>query len=290
MRVLLLTVAALIGFAANSLLTRSALAGLHIDAATFTAVRLGAGAVMLWLLVFARGRRDGVRQPGGDSWASAFALAGYAVAFTLAYRRIGAGIGALALFGAVQITMIGRGVIDGERPSVRDRIGWLLAVAGLGALTLPGASAPDRAGVALMLIAGACWGVYSLRGRAVGDPLRSTAGNFLRASLAGVLFVAVSPLPRVVSAPGLWLAIASGALASGVGYALWYAALPSLTAWRAAVVQLSVPILTAGSAVVLLGESLTTRLVGAAVLVASGVLLTVWPRHRVIGSSDHRAI
>jgi len=277
LRIFGLTVAALIGFAANSLLTRSALAGLRIDAATFTAVRLGSGALMLWLLVAARGERSSGGLPGAGSWISAMALAGYAVAFTLAYRRVGAGVGALALFSAVQITMIGRGLIDGERPSLRDRLGWLLAIAGLGALTLPGATAPDLIGLALMIVAGACWGVYSLRGRKSRDPLRATAGNFLRASLAGLLFVALSPLERIVSAPGLWLAVISGAFASGVGYALWYAALPSLTAWRAAVVQLSVPVLTAGSAAVILGESLTTRLMGATALVVAGVLLTVWP-------------
>jgi drug/metabolite transporter (DMT)-like permease len=276
-RVFLLTSAALVGFAANSLLTRSALAGARIDAATFTAVRLGAGASMWWLLVFARARSVGTRQPSNDSWVAALALAAYAVAFTLAYRRLGAGVGALALFGAVQVTMIGRGLFDGERPSWRDRFGWLLAVAGLAALTLPGATAPDVAGLALMIVAGACWGFYSLRGRSSGDALRATAGNFLRAALVGVIFAAVSPLTRVLSTSGLCLALASGALASGVGYAFWYAALPSLTAWRAAIMQLSVPILTAGGAVVLLGESLSLRLLGATLLVAIGVLLTVWP-------------
>ena len=272
----LLTVTALIGFAANSLLTRGALATGRLDAASFTAVRLLSGAVALGVITHLRppARAAGLAQ---GSWISAVALAGYAITFTIAYRRIGAGVGALALFGAVQVTMIGKGLVDGERPTWCDAGGLLLALVGLLTLTMPGASAPDPIGLLLMAVAGACWGAYSLRGRRSLDPIGATAGNFLRASIAGVVFALVARSTLTVSAAGLGLAVASGALASGVGYALWYAALPSLSAWRAAVVQLAVPVLTAGAAVVLLHEPVSWRLAMAAGLIASGVLLTVWP-------------
>jgi drug/metabolite transporter (DMT)-like permease len=290
--VIALTMSALVGFAANSLLTRSALADARIDAASFTAIRLVSGAVVLALLTRARHAsraslhtQTTLTQATG-SWPSALALAGYAVAFTLAYRRIGAGIGALTLFGAVQATMIGRGLLQGERPSFRDGVGCVLALIGLASLTLPGAAAPDLPGLALMAIAGACWGLYSLRGRTSRDPLADTAGNFARAALPGLAFVLLSLKSAFITPGGVWLAVASGAIASGVGYSLWYAALPALSAWRAAVVQLSVPVLTAAAATVILREMPTMRLVEAAALIFSGVLLSVWP----VGRRVTRAI
>jgi drug/metabolite transporter (DMT)-like permease len=277
-RVLLLTTAALVGFSANSLLTRSALSsGRMIDPASFTAIRLVTGAVTLLLLV--RLRRAPAEASRG-SWTSALALAGYAVLFTLAYTRIGAGVGALLLFGAVQITMIATGLVRGERPARIDWLGLALAFAGLVVLTLPGAAAPDLAGSVLMAGAGACWGAYSLAGRGNRDPLGATAGNFLQAAAMGVVFFGVAAAQTTVhvSLAGLLLASASGSLASGVGYTLWYAALPSLASWRAAIVQLTVPVATAIAATLILGESLSTRLVVAAALVATGVWLTVWPK------------
>jgi drug/metabolite transporter (DMT)-like permease len=276
-RVLLLTTAALVGFSANSLLTRSALNAGQIDPASFTAVRLITGALTLLLLTRLR---SPVAAASRGSWRSALALAGYAVFFTLAYTRIQAGAGALVLFGAVQVTMIGTGLVRGERPAWVDWLGLALAFTGLLVLNLPGAAAPDPVGAILMLAAGACWGVYSLAGRGSRDPLGATAGNFFRASAAGVLFVGVAAARASVHASpsGLLLATASGSLASGVGYTLWYAALPSLAAWRAAIVQLTVPVATALAATVVLGETLSARLVMAAALVAVGVWLTVWPK------------
>lgn len=270
MRVLLLLSAALIGFAANSLLTRGAVSAGLIDAASFTLIRLATGAATLALLLRAR------RGPAADRgrWSSAASLAGYACAFTVAYTRIGAALGALLLFGAVQVTMVGVGIARGERPRRLDWIGVGLAAAGLLVLTLPGAAAPDLWGAILMLAGGACWGAYSLAGRGSRDPLGATTGNFLR----GTVLATIALLPFLpdahVTASGLLLATASGSLASGVGYTVWYAALPALAAWRAALVQMIVPVLTAFGAVVLLGEAIDARLVFAAPLIAAGVWLT----------------
>jgi drug/metabolite transporter (DMT)-like permease len=261
----------MVGFAANSLLTRGALGADRLDAATFTFVRLLTGALTLMLLARLRPRAE----PAGGSWPSAAALAGYAIFFTLAYRHIGAGVGALVLFGAVQVTMIGTGLARGERPARIDWLGVACAMAGLLVFTIPGATAPDLIGTALMALAGVCWGVYSLAGRSVRDPLGATAGNFLRATLAGAIFFTVAFASRRITPGGLLLATASGSLASGVGYTLWYAALPALAAWRAAIVQLVVPVLTALSAAALLGETISSRLVLATALVAVGVALTI---------------
>jgi drug/metabolite transporter (DMT)-like permease len=262
--------AALIGFAANSLLTRGAISAGLIDAASFTLIRLATGAATLALLLRAR------RGPAADRgrWSSAASLAGYACAFTVAYTRIGAALGALLLFGAVQVTMVGVGIARGERPRRLDWIGVGLAAAGLLVLTLPGAAAPDLWGASLMLAGGACWGAYSLAGRGSRDPLGATTGNFLRGTvLATIALVPFLPAAHV-TASGLLLATASGSLASGVGYTVWYAALPALAAWRAALVQMIVPVLTAFGAVVLLGEAIDARLVFAAALIAAGVWLT----------------
>lgn len=271
MRVALLTIAALVCFAANSLLTRYALGNNLLDAAGFTVIRLVTGALMLAVLLRARSKEAGE----SGNWTAGLALAGYAIAFTIAYTRIGAGVGALLLFGAVQATMIGTGIARGERPLARDWAGLLLAIGGLGWLTLPGATAPDLAGAALMTAAGVCWGAYSLLGRQSRDPLAATAGNFWRATILGA--VALGWMVRLpdFSWPGALLAATSGAIASGVGYTVWYTALPSLTSWRAALVQLVVPVLTALSAIPLLGESFSSRLAMATVLVCGGVAITL---------------
>jgi drug/metabolite transporter (DMT)-like permease len=280
MRTGLLTVLALVGFAANSLLCRAALAGGEhlIDAASFTWVRLVSGAGVLGLLLRVRG---GGTQ--GGSWGSAVALFAYAAGFSLAYVRIPAGVGALLLFGCVQATMLGTGLVRGERLRLLEWAGLLLALGGLVGLTAPGATAPDLPGAALMAGAGVAWGVYSLRGRGSTDPLAATARNFLLAQLLAValvgLRVAVQGSPHF-TARGVVLAAVSGALASGVGYSLWYAALPHLTATRAAIVQLSVPVLAATGGVLLLGEQVTARLVGAGAALLAGVLLALAARVR----------
>lgn len=261
----------MIAFASNSLLTRGALGQDAIDAASFTLIRLGTGAAALALLLRARPAPAAER----GSWTSALALAGYAVAFTFAYTRIGAGIGALLLFAAVQITMISVGLARGERPLGRDWLGLAIAMTGVAWLTMPGATAPDLPGAALMLAAGACWGGYSLAGRRSRDPLAATTGNFSRAALLAAPALLWAVDPAGLTTMGVVLASVSGALASGLGYTIWYSALPALGAWRAAIVQLTVPILTGLAAALLLSEALTPRLLVASVLVTGGVWLSV---------------
>jgi drug/metabolite transporter (DMT)-like permease len=276
LRTAVLTAAALIGFAANSILCRMALQPRLADAASFTAIRLVSGALVLFVLH--RATSEPARAPGSaGSWPSAAALFAYAAAFSFAYVRIGAGVGALLLFGAVQATMIGTGLARGERPARIDWLGMVLAVAGLVVLTRPGLAAPDVGGALLMIVAGVCWGVYSLVGRAEADALSATAVNFVRASLLGLAAVGWM-LPRAQwTTGGVVLALASGSLASGVAYTLWYSALPHLPAWRAAIVQLTVPALTGLLAALLLGESITSRLLIATALIAFGVGLTIVP-------------
>ena len=271
MRTALFTAAALVCFAANSLLTRGALGHGLLDAPAFTIVRLATGAVMLAILL--RARPTPPAQAG--TWVSAIALAGYAVAFTLAYTRISAGVGALLLFGAVQVTMIATGLVRGERPVARDWVGLLLAIGGLAWMTLPGAAGVDPRGAALMVVAGASWGAYSIIGRGSRDPLAATAGNFWRGTILGAAALGLLVDVSAFTWRGTLLAAASGAIASGVGYTFWYSALPRLTAWRAALVQLPVPVLTALAAIPILGETFTTRLFIATALVCGGVGLTL---------------
>lgn len=270
-----LTLAAMIAFAANSLLCRAALDGGHADAASFTSLRLVGGALALVPLARLRG---GGRSAG--SWVSAGALFAYAIGFSLAYLSIPAGIGALLLFGAVQLTMVGAGLRAGERPSTREWVGLVVSFAGLVALTRPGLTQPDPMGTALMVVAGVAWGVYSIRGKGIADPLSETASNFLRsvpmallASGVALFFASPHVTPR-----GILLAFISGALASGLGYAIWYTALRGLTATKAAVVQLSVPPLTALGGVLLLGELVTPRLVVAGLLILGGIALAISAR------------
>jgi drug/metabolite transporter (DMT)-like permease len=264
----------LLCFAANSLLCRAALGAGLADAATFTAVRLASGAVALALLLGATRRS----RPSGGSWGSALALFVYAGAFSLAYVRIPAGVGALVLFPAVQATMIGYSIAKGARLPRLQWMGVLLATAGLGWLTLPGAGAPDPAGAALMALAGAAWGVYSVRGRNAGDPIATTADNFVRAAPLGLAFLAAHAGVAHATAGGIALAVASGALASGGGYILWYALLPALGPARAGTLQLSVPVLAAIGAVLILHEPLTLRLAGAGAVIVVGVALAVTRR------------
>jgi drug/metabolite transporter (DMT)-like permease len=269
-----LTVAALAGFAANSLLCRAALRSGHADAASFTAVRLATGALTLWILAV-RGRTP-IR--GAGSWPAALALFAYAAPFSFAYVRIGVGVGALIAFGAVQTTMITWALRTGERPRPAEWAGIACAVAGLVGLVAGGLSAPDPLGAGLMLVAGVAWGAYSLMGRAsVHPPLATTAANFARAlPLAVALGLAAVALRSAhISARGVLLATASGAVASGIGYSLWYAALRGLSATRAAVVQLSVPVLAAAGGVLLLGETLTPRLIASGTAILGGVALAV---------------
>lgn len=275
-RVIVLTLLAMLAFAGNSLLCRAAFHATRIDAASFTSIRIVAGALVLWLVVRLRDGFGKTRESAGN-WASALALFTYALAFSFAYLSLGAATGALLLFGAVQATMIGVGLVRGERLRGRQVGGLVLALAGLVGLLLPGLSAPPLRGSLLMLTAGMAWGVYSLRGKGGGDALRVTAGNFMRAvAFALGLALGGAMLNRVsLDREGIFLAIASGALASGIGYAIWYTALPGLKTTSAATVQLSVPVIAALGGIALLGETPTLRFVLASVAVLGGIALVI---------------
>ncbi|OLU27769.1 EamA family transporter [Pseudomonas sp. PA15(2017)] len=275
-RTLLLTTAAMLAFAGNSLLCRLALNTTEIDPATFTSLRLASGAVMLTLLL--RMCRRPAAMAG--SWRGATALFVYAAAFSFAYVSLDAGVGALLLFGAVQISMVLWGWRQGERPGPVSLAGLLLAFAGLLALLLPGASAPPLPGSLMMLIAGIAWGAYSLLGRSASDALAATTGNFVRSlPLTALLSLALLHATNW-DLSGVLYALASGALASGLGYAIWYMAIIDLKAIQAATVQLSVPIITALAGGLLLGEALSLRLGLSSLAVLGGIALVLAARQR----------
>jgi drug/metabolite transporter (DMT)-like permease len=262
---------ALLAFAANSVLCRMALRQAHIDPASFMSIRLLSGAATLWLLV----RRRAGRTALGGNWVSAGALIVYAIAFTFAYVGLTAGTGAVLLFGAVQVVMIAAGFRAGERIDRTIVSGWLTAVAGLILLLLPGISAPPAADAILMLTAGVAWGLYSLHGRLSTDALADTAGNFMRVVPATLLVSTLFWAQRSADTQGVVLAMLSGALASGVGYAAWYTALPKLGAIAAANAQLAVPVIAALAGVVLFGEPITARLAVSSALVLGGSAVAV---------------
>jgi len=265
-------------FAGNSILCRLALKHTEIDATSFTTIRLISGALVL--LFIARIKRS--TSSGKGSWLSAIALFVYASGFSFAYISLPAATGALLLFGAVQVTMIGYGIWSGERFRKLQLFELLLAFGGLVGLLLPGLSAPPIFGSVLMFGAGVAWGIYSLRGKNGGDPTRVTAGNFLRAVPITAALSLFMLRGSSLDTAGLWYAILSGALASGVGYAIWYTVVPQLKAAKAATVQLSVPIIAAIGGVLFLGESLTLRLVMASVAILGGIALVILEKQRVI--------
>ncbi len=272
-RTVLYTAAALLAFAANSLLCRLALGGLSIDAASFSVIRLASGAITLLTLMLLSRKQVAWKQCG--NWVSASMLFLYVITFSFAYLSLSAGTGALILFGAVQITMVFGALRSGEAPGGIEWLGIMMAVAGLVYLLLPGLSAPSPAGSALMLTSGTAWGIYSLRGRQNDGALIHTAGNFVRA-LPMVAVAGLISIPWMhASAEGAALAVLSGALASGVGYAIWYMALRGLTATRAAVVQLSVPVFTAMGGTVFLAEMITERLILSSIIILGGIWLTI---------------
>lgn len=276
LRTACLTLVTMIAFAGNSVLCRMALKHTTIDAATFTSIRLVSGAVVLGLIV----RFAGAGRTGAGNWWSALALFVYAAGFSLAYVSLSAATGALLLFGSVQATMIGRGIWQGERLARWQWLGLVLALAGLVGLMLPGLAAPPLLGAALMVLAGAAWGVYSLRGKGAGDPTLVTAGNFWRAAVLALALSAVMQVSAVLDASwdaeGLVYAVASGAVTSGLGYALWYSVLPALKATQAATIQLSVPVIAALGGVVLLGEVMNEQFVLASVATLGGIALVIW--------------
>lgn len=273
-RTLALTALTMAAFAGNSLLCRVALRNTGIDAASFTAIRLVSGAASLWLV----SRLRGSARDGRGNWRSALALFAYAACFSFAYLSLPAATGALLLFGAVQATMIGHGLWSGERLHAPRVVGLVVALGGLVGLVLPGLSAPPLFGSALMLGAGIAWGVYSLRGRGAGDATRKTAGNFLRAVPLAAVLVVVTNGKRHLDPAGAGYAVASGAAASGMGYAIWYAVLPRLKATTAATVQLSVPVIAAAGGIAFLGESLSLRLVLASIAILGGIGLVLAER------------
>lgn len=275
-RLTALTLLAMLAFAANSVLCRQALERTTIDAASFTSLRLISGALVLWLIVY---WKAGAKRTEG-SWGSALALFAYAAGFSFAYISLPTGTGALLLFGAVQLTMLAAGLLHGERPGPWQLAGMLLALAGLAYLLSPGLEAPQPLGAILMISAGIAWGLYSLRGRDERHPLKATAGNFLRSVplAVGLGLIALPWLQR--DAQGALLALASGALASGIGYAIWYAALPGLRATSAATVQLSVPVLAAAGGAFVLAEPFTPRLLIASLAILGGIALALLTPHR----------
>jgi drug/metabolite transporter (DMT)-like permease len=270
-RLVLITTLAMLAFAANSLLCRVALRDTAIDAASFTAIRLASGALVLALIVRARGSRP----TEAGSWTAAVCLFGYAAFFSFAYRQLSAATGAILLFGAVQTAMLSWGLATGERLRRLQIAGLLLAVGGLVYMLLPGLSAPPLLGAAFMIAAGVSWAGYSLLGRGMKDPVKATAGNFLRTlPFAAVLFL-TQQAGTSVDRTGALYAVISGAITSGLGYVLWYAALPALTATSAAVIQLSVPVIAALGGVVLLAEPLSSRLAIASATIMGGIALTI---------------
>jgi len=273
-RVFTLTLLAMIAFASNSLLCRAALKETSIDAASFTSIRIFSGAAALWIILKIRRSTSSL---AGD-WISAFALFAYAAAFSFAYNTLSAGTGALLLFGAVQATMISWGYCKGERLRAIQIAGLLVAVIGLVVLVFPGLSAPPLIGSVLMLSAGLAWGVYSLRGKAVGDAIVATAGNFLCAvPFAALMSVLMVPQMHLDSL-GATYAIISGAITSGLGYVIWYAALADLKAASAATVQLSVPVIAATGGILLLAEPITLRYAIASLAVLGGIFLGIIER------------
>lgn len=276
MKTVLYTLFALIAFAFNSILCRLALRGDEIDAASFTGVRLLSGAVTLVVLsfIFSRGKNA----MGSGNWLSAFFLAAYAICFSFAYLGLTAGTGALILFGCVQLTMIGMAIWQGEKPTAIELVGLVAAFGGLVYLVLPGLSSPPMFNAGLMAAAGIAWGAYSLRGKGSSNPLSDTTGNFVF-SLPFMLLAIIPFLTRIqLSNRGVVLAVLSGAIASGIGYTVWYAALKHLTSTRAAILQLAVPIIAAAGGIFFLAETTSMRLYIAGVAILGGIALTIFGR------------
>lgn len=277
---LLLCAVALTGFAANSLLARGALGAQAIDAASYTILRLASGAAMLVLLVALSGQPS---MPAADMvsgwrrspWMGAISLAAYAAAFSFSYLRIGAALGALVLFPTVKLALLGEGHIRGERPRTREWVGAGLGLAGLVVLTAPGLDRPDLLGVALMVLAGLAWAAYTVAGQRVVNPLVATRDNFFLASVAATPLLVPALLGGRVTGTGTALAVVSGAIASALSYAVWYRVVPRLSGMQLGLAQLSVPVLAGLGAAIVLGETITGRLLVAAALITTGVIVAV---------------
>jgi drug/metabolite transporter (DMT)-like permease len=276
-RTAVLTALALVAFAGNSLLCRMALGQAAIDAASFSTVRIVAGACCLWLIT-AVTRRGSVWTEG--SWLSAVTLFAYAVPFSYAYGLLTAGTGALILFGIVQVTMIGGALVEGERPRARQWVGLFVATAGLVYLLFPGIASPSPVGTALMAVAGVAWALYSIQGRGAVDPVAQNGGNFIRTLPMLLIVSALALRVQHIETGGAILAILSGAVTTGLGYAVWYSALRGLTGTRAALVQLLVPVITVTGGIVFLHEPLSLRVVLSAAIVIGGIALALSANER----------
>lgn len=273
MRLFLLTTLTMIAFAANSLLNRMALAGELIDPASFAMIRVVAGAVVLMVLLMGRDKR--LFDPSGITPTSVLALCAYILGFSFAYLTLDAGIGALILFGGVQITMFAGALITGEKSPLMRWIGAGIALAGLALLFRPSLAAPDMLGAVLMAVAAIGWGIYSLKGRIIGNPLQATGANFLLAVPVVLVGWLLFGFEVSIQTSGILLAIISGALTSGLGYALWYSVLPRLDATVAAVAQLTVPVIAMAGGVAFLGEGVSLQVILASCLVLSGVAISL---------------
>jgi len=277
-QIVLLTTLAMIAFASNSLLNRLALGQKAIDPTSYTTIRLTSGAVMLFLLASLQ-KKNGQAALRGSGLSAALLFL-YAITFSFAYLSLSAGTGALILFGSVQVTMLLVALQRGERPQIMEWVGLVLALGGLVYLVFPGLSAPSLLGSALMLLAGVAWGFYSIRGRGSQNPLADTAGNFMYAVPMVMAIFVIAFRNIQISTNGILLATLSGALASGVGYVIWYSALRGLSTTRAAILQLSVPVIAAWGGVLLLDETISTRLLIAGVLILGGIGLSVLTREK----------
>ena len=280
-QIVLLTTLAMIDFASNSLLNRLALGQKAIDPTSYTTIRLTSGALMLFLIAAQPGQQNNNGQATlRGSGLSAALLFLYAITFSFAYLSLSAGTGALILFGTVQVTMLLVALRRGEHPQVMEWVGLFLALGGLVYLVFPGLAAPSLLGSALMMLAGIAWGFYSIRGRGSQNPLADTAGNFVYAVPMVTVILLLAFRNIQISTNGILLATLSGALASGVGYVIWYSALRGLSTTRAAIVQLSVPVIAAWGGVVLLAETISTRLILAGLLILGGIALSVLSREK----------
>ncbi|MCR9201160.1 MAG: DMT family transporter [Planctomycetaceae bacterium] len=296
MKLFALTALALIAFAANSFLCRWALGDELIDATSFTTVRIVSGAVALLLICLARpgktsaeeGHADATTNSAGSPtntvspWLTGGLLFGYAICFSLAYVSLNTGLGALLLFGAVQVTMMTAALRTGERLTVASWIGFALAIFGVVYLLRPGAAAPPLLGAALMIGSGVSWGLYSIAGKASGDPILRTAVNFRIAVVPAVIASGIAYSSFQLQGRGALYAAISGALTSGGGYVLWYTVLPSLSRTQAAILQLLVPVIAAAAGIAFLGEALSSRLIISTVMIATGVAVTVLVKRPVV--------
>lgn len=276
LRIVIITILALIAFAANSLITRAALNQTTIDAASFTLIRIVSGALFLALFIFCK---KSVPNNKSGSWIAAAALFIYAISFSYGYGLIAAGTGALLLFGSVQITMTAIGYREGERLNKRQFSGFIIAILGLIILMLPGIAAPSLSGTLLMCLSGIAWGFYTLLGRGEVDPSTATANNFIKAAPMAIIMWLVIKLTSAeqinLDSIGIMYALLSGIVASGIGYIIWYSVLPALKATQAAIIQLSVPVIVTLSGAVLLDETITLSIVIASIAIVCGTLLVL---------------